>query len=227
MSYFVEYWNLILEGEEVHLFVSKFLRKSLPLAVCAAVLSGCSINSDHPMVAEEERFAEYDYNYVIGPGDDVQIFVWGNDDLSVTVPVRPDGKITTRLAEDLQASGRTSTELAREIEEVYSQYIKNPIVTVIIDEFVTIPDQQIRVVGDGVSPTGVPYSKHMTLLDVMILVGGLNEFADGDAAKLIRMVDGEQQTYSLRLDSLLNEGDIAANMAMKPGDIVVIPEAWF
>ncbi len=188
---------------------------------------GCSSTPDYPLVADEERFVQPDYDYVIGAGDDVEIFVWGNDDLSVTVPVRPDGKITTRLVEDLEASGRTSSELAREIEKTYSQYIKNPIVTVIVDEFVTTPDQQIRVVGEGVKPLSVPYSKHMTLLDLMIAAGGLTEFADGNKAVLIRKFDGEQKTYGLRLDSLLEDGDISANLAMKPGDIVIIPEAWF
>lgn len=206
------------------------IQKGLVMAVAlvsAGVITGCSNTPTYPPVAEEERASQPDYNYVIGAGDTVQIFVWGNEELSVSVPVRPDGKITTRLVEDLEASGRTSTELAREIETIYAQYIKNPIVTVIVDNFVTVPDQQIRVVGEGANPLKVPYTKHMTLLDLMIEVGGLTDFADGNKAVLVRKFDGEQKTYGLRLDSLLKDGDISANLTMKPGDIVIIPEAWF
>lgn len=192
-----------------------------------AVISGCANNNSYPPVAEEDRFVQPEYNYVIGAGDSVQIFVWGNAELSTSVSVRPDGKITTNLVEDLEASGKTSTELAREIESVYAEYIKNPVVTVIVNGFVTIPDHQIRVVGEGAKPLKLPYSKHMTLLDLMIEVGGLTEFADGDKAVLVRRFDGEQKTYGLRLDSLLKDGDITANLALKPGDIVIIPEAWF
>lgn len=201
--------------------------KILVAASLFSVISGCANNNSYPPVAEEERYVQPDYNYVIGAGDSVQIFVWGNAELSTTVSVRPDGKITTNLVEDLEASGKTSTELAREIETIYSQYIKNPVVTVIINDFVTIPDHQIRVVGEGAKPLKLPYSKHMTLLDLMIEVGGLTEFADGNKAILVRRFDGEQKTYSLRLDSLLKDGDITANLALKPGDIVIIPEAWF
>lgn len=200
--------------------------KALVAASLITVITGCANNS-YPPVAEEERYVQPDYNYVIGAGDSVKIFVWGNGELSTSVTVRPDGKITTNLVEDMEASGKTSTELAREIEVVYSQFIKNPVVTVIVSRFVTIPDHQIRVVGEGTKPLKLPYSKHMTLLDLMIEVGGLTEFADGNKAVLIRRFDGEQKTYSLRLDSLLKDGDITANLALKPGDIVIIPEAWF
>ena len=201
--------------------------RALVAASLFIMISGCASESAYPPVAEKDRLAQVDYNYVIGAGDSVEIFVWGNAELSTTVLVRPDGKITTRLVEDLEASGKTSTELAREIETIYAEYIKNPIVTVIIGGFVSIPSQQIRVVGEGVEPLNIPYSKHMTLLDLMIRAGGLSEFAEGDDAVLIRYVEGEQSTYSLRLDSLLKDGDITANVALQPGDIIIIPEAWF
>ncbi|SIS47556.1 XrtA/PEP-CTERM system exopolysaccharide export protein [Neptunomonas antarctica] len=209
-------------------FSGNVTKRILVLGLASVVLglSGCS-STNYPQVSEEERFVQPDYNYVIGAGDSVQIFVWGNAELSTSVTVRPDGKITTNLVEDLEASSKTSTELAREIESVYSEYIKNPVVTVIVNNFVTIPDHQIRVVGAGASPLKLPYSKHMTLLDLMIAIGGLNEFADGNKAVLIRRFDGDQSTYGLRLDSLLKDGDITANLALKPGDIVIIPEAWF
>ncbi|SFF95336.1 XrtA/PEP-CTERM system exopolysaccharide export protein [Neptunomonas qingdaonensis] len=206
------------------------MSKKIKILVAASlftVISGCANNNSYPPVAEEDRFVQPEYNYVIGAGDSVQIFVWGNAELSTSVTVRPDGKITTNLVEDLEASSKTSTELAREIETIYSEYIKNPVVTVIVNGFVTIPDHRIRVVGAGAEPLRLPYSKHMTLLDLMIEVGGLNEFADGNKAVLVRRFDGEQKTYGLRLDSLLKDGDITANLALKPGDIVIIPEAWF
>ena len=210
-------------------FLGKISKKLSALVAVSliTVISGCAGNNAYPPVAEEERFVQPDYNYVIGAGDSVEIFVWGNAELSTSVPVRPDGKITTNLVEDLEASGKTSTELAREIESVYSEYIKNPVVTVIVNGFVSIPDQQIRVVGEGSKPLKIPYSKHMTLLDLMIEMGGLTEFADGNKAVLIRRFDGEQSTYGLRLDNLLKDGDITANLTLKPGDIVIIPEAWF
>ncbi|WP_036552549.1 XrtA/PEP-CTERM system exopolysaccharide export protein [Neptunomonas japonica] len=211
------------------IFPGKISKNFLVLIAASFVgmMSGCASNNSYPPVSEESRYEQPDYNYVIGAGDEVQIFVWGNTELSTTVPVRPDGKITTRLVEDLEASGKTSTELAREIETIYSEYIKNPVVTVIVDDFISIPTQQIRVVGEGAKPLKIPYSKHMTLLDLMIEVGGLTEFADGDKAVLVRSFEGEQSTYGLRLDSLLKDGDITANLALKPGDIVIIPEAWF
>jgi polysaccharide export outer membrane protein len=211
------------------IFPGKISKNFLVLIAASFVgmMSGCASNNSYPPVAEESRYEQPDYNYVIGAGDEVEIFVWGNTELSTSVPVRPDGKITTRLVEDLEASGKTSTELARDIEAIYSEYIKNPVVTVIIDDFISIPTQQIRVVGEGDKPLKIPYSKHMTLLDLMIEVGGLTEFADGNQAVLVRSFDGEQSTYGLRLDSLLKDGDITANLALKPGDIVIIPEAWF
>jgi polysaccharide export outer membrane protein len=205
---------------------SKKIRALLAISLFI-MISGCASESAYPPVDEKNRLAQVDYNYVIGAGDSVEIFVWGNAELSTTVPVRPDGKITTRLVEDLEASGKTSTELAREIETIYAEFIKNPIVTVIVENFVSIPSQQIRVVGEGAKPLNIPYSKHMTLLDLMIQVGGLSEFAEGNDAVLIRYVEGEQSSYGLRLDSLLKDGDITANLALQPGDIIIIPEAWF
>ncbi|MGB2221147.1 MAG: XrtA/PEP-CTERM system exopolysaccharide export protein [Neptunomonas phycophila] len=201
--------------------------KAVGLSMAVALVSGCSTSSSLPSVSDEQRLAQPDYEYVIGAGDSLQIFVWGNEELSGSVPVRPDGKITTRLVEDLEASGKTSTELAREIESVYSRYIKNPVVTVMVNGFVATPEQQVRIVGAGVTPLSIPYRKHMTLLDLMVAVGGLNEFADGDKAVLVRSFDGEQTSYGLKLDSLLRDGDIGANLALMPGDIVIIPEAWF
>ena len=165
--------------------------------------------------------------YIIGPGDTLDIFVWGYKDLSVKVPVRPDGKITTRLIEDMQASGKTPTDLARDIEKQYVTYVKNPTVTITVDEFVGDPSQQIRVVGGGAEPKTVLYRNNLTVLDVMIEVGGLSKFASGNKAVLVRKVNGKQQSYKIRLHSLLKQGDIKANRPVQPGDIIIIPESWF
>ncbi len=189
------------------------------------MLTGCA--TKYPQVTGEQALAEQDFDYVIGPGDSLNIFVWGNSELTVTVPVRPDGKITTRLVEDIEASGKTPTQLARDVEAAYSEYVKNAVVTVIVDSFVGIPSQQVRVVGEAAEPLSVPFRKHMTLLDLMIAVGGLTEFADGNKSVLIRNLNGEQQVYNVRLEDLIKEGDISANLALMPGDIMIIPEAWF
>ncbi|PLW81599.1 sugar ABC transporter substrate-binding protein [Kineobactrum sediminis] len=190
----------------------------------AFTLSACG---SQPSLPSGERFDEPDYNYVIGPGDTMEIFVWGNQELSTTGIVRPDGKFTTRLVEDLQASGKTSTELARDIEKSYGEYVRQPVVSVIVNGFVGVPEQQVRVVGEAATPSSLPYSQHMTLLDLMIAVGGMTEFAAGNQSVLVRSHSGQQQSFGLRLDDLLKKGDISANMALKPGDIVIISESWF
>ena len=168
-----------------------------------------------------------DYKYVIGPGDTLDVFVWGYKDLSVTIPVRPDGKITTRLVEDMVASGKTPTVLARELEEKYKRYVKNPTVTVTVNKFIGAPSQQIKVVGGGTKPQTVPYVNGMTVLDVMIEVGGLKKFSSGNKAVLVRSIGGERKSYRLRLHNLLKKGDISANRAVQPGDTIIIPESWF
>jgi len=167
------------------------------------------------------------YQYVIGPGDTLDVFVWGYKDLSVTIPVRPDGKITTRLVEDMVASGKTPTVLARELESKYKEYVKNPTVTVTVNKFIGVPSQQVKVVGGGAKPRTVPYVNGMTVLDVMIEVGGLKKFSSGNKAVLVRTVEGERKSYRVRLHDLLKKGDIRANGYVQPGDIIIIPESWF
>ena len=195
----------------------------LVLILCA----GCASNSDYPPVPDAQRNVEVDYDYILGPGDAVDIFVWGNEELSSGSSVRPDGKLTTHLVEDLQASGKTSTQLARDIEEAYSEYVRQPVVSVTVSGFAGIPEQSIRVMGEATDPKQVNFKKHMTLLDVMITTGGLTEYADGNKSVLIRMVDGKQLTYGLRLDDLVKDGDITANISVMPGDIIIITESWF
>jgi polysaccharide export outer membrane protein len=167
-----------------------------------------------------------DYNYIIGPLDSVNIIVWRNPEISMSVPVRPDGKITTPLVEDLPAMGKNPTTLARDIEKSLSKYIRDPIVTVIVTAFNGPYSEQIRVVGEATTPQALPYRQNMTLLDVMIVVGGITEFADGNKAVLLRTSDNNK-LYTVRLKDLLKRGDITANVDVKPGDVLVIPESWF
>ncbi|MEO1080717.1 MAG: XrtA/PEP-CTERM system exopolysaccharide export protein [Pseudomonadota bacterium] len=192
--------------------------------ILGALLSACG---GSPRVPADQRFDQPDYNYIIGPGDQMEVFVWGNPELSSNSIVRPDGKFTTRLVEDLPASGMTPTQLARAIEEAYSEYVREPVVSVIVNGFRGVPEQQVRVVGEATQPRGVPYSQHMTLLDLMIAVGGITEFAAGNKSVLVRTVNGVQKSYGLRIDDLLRDGDITANLVLMPGDIVIISESWF
>ncbi|REL31149.1 XrtA/PEP-CTERM system exopolysaccharide export protein [Thalassotalea euphylliae] len=167
------------------------------------------------------------YRYLIGAGDSVNIFVYGNPEVSGSFIVRPDGMITTSLVEDIPVSGRTPTELARDIEEVLGTYLRDPIVTVTVGGFVGPFSEQIRVIGEAAQPLAINYKKNMTLLDVMITVGGLTEFADGNDAVLVRIENGVQKQYPLAIDDLIKSGDISANVDMLPGDIIIVPETWF
>lgn len=196
------------------------------LGALFAALGGCSSNS-YPPVSENQRDVDPDYNYIIGPGDTMEIFVWGNEELTTNGIVRPDGKFTTRLVEDLPASGKTSTQLARDIEKAYAEYVRQPVVSVIVNGFVGLPAQQVRVVGEATKPSKIPFSKNMTLLDLMIAVGGMTEYAAGNKSVLVRIENGQQNSYGLRLDDLLKDGDISANLALVPGDIIIISESWF
>jgi len=164
--------------------------------------------------------------YRIGPGDGLQIFVWRNEELTTNVAVRPDGRITVPLIEDLKASGKTPTELAADIETELGKYIQDPLVTVIMTGFVGTFQQQVRVVGAAANPQAIPYRAGMTLLDVMIGVGGLTEFAAGDRSTLVRVEEGEQKSYRVRLDDLVRDGEIEANARVLPGDILIIPETF-
>ena len=187
-------------------------------------LGACSSQTSAPQL---DQFEIPDYDYVIGPGDTIEIFVWGQPELSTTSVVRPDGKVTTRLVEDMEASGRTPTELARQIEAKYAEYVRDPVVSVIVQNFVGVPGQQVSVLGEATTPQTIPYSQHMTLLDLMVAVGGMTEFAAGNRSVLVRNEGGQYRSYGLRLDDLLKKGDISANMALRPGDIVIISESWF
>jgi polysaccharide export outer membrane protein len=167
------------------------------------------------------------YKYLIGPGDTLSIFVWRNPEVSNTVVVRPDGMITTTLIEDLPVTGKTPTQVAREIEKALARFIKDPMVTVMMTGFVGPYSEQIRVVGEAAKPQALPYRQRMTLLDVMIAVGGLTTYAAGNQATIVRMVDGKQRQFTVHIDDLIKDGDIKANVDMLPGDTLIIPESWF
>lgn len=145
----------------------------------------------------------------------------------MTIPVRPDGKITTPLVEDLQASGKTTTQIAREIEQVLTRYIQSPVVTVIVTNFSGPYDQQVRVIGEATKPQALPYRESMTLLDVMIAVGGITDFAAGNRASILRTEGGKKQQFRVRLTDLIRGGDLSANVEMRPGDVLVIPQSFF
>lgn len=157
----------------------------------------------------------------------MDVIVWRNPEVSMAVPVRPDGKITTPLVEDLPASGKTSTQLARDIEQALSKYIQQPVVTVVVTEFVGPYTEQIRVIGEATKPQALPYREEMTLMDVLIAVGGITDFAAGNKARIIRNIEGKQQQFRVRLDDLIRDGDISANVPMRQGDVLVIPESFF
>ena len=185
-------------------------------------LGGCKT---FPPLSPDEKYLAHDY--LIGPGDNVDIIVWRNPEVSMAVPVRPDGKITTPLVEDLPASGKTSTQLARDIEVALSKYIQQPVVTVVVTEFVGPYTEQIRVIGEAAKPQALPYREEMTLMDVLIEVGGMTEFAAGNKARIVRNINGKQQQFSVRLDDLIRDGDITANVPVRQGDVLVIPESFF
>jgi polysaccharide export outer membrane protein len=157
----------------------------------------------------------------------LRVFVWGNPGLSDEVPVRPDGRISIPLLEDVEAANKTPSELGRDIENQLSAFVADPLVTVIVTDFVGPFAQQVRVVGEATEPQAIPYRDEMTLLDVIIAVGGLTEFAAGNRATLVRSADGQEEEYRVRLDDLVRDGDISANVAMRPGDVVIIPETFF
>jgi len=202
--------------------VFKLLRV-LATSITGAFLFGCA--ATYPPAPTTAASA--DYNWIIGPGDSVNIVVWRNPELSMSVPVRPDGKIATPLVEDLPAIGKDATTLARDIEKALAKYIRDPVVTVIVTGFVGPFSEQIRVVGEAAKPQVLAYRQKMTILDVMIAVGGLTDFADGNGATLLRSADGSTKQYGVRLKDLIRRGDISANVEMKPGDILIIPQSFF
>lgn len=200
--------------------------KRVVLPAFLAMLVGCSTQPLYPP-APAKAPVGFDWTYLLGPGDTVNVFVWGNPEVSGSFPIRPDGKLTMNLIEDLPASGKTPTQLAREIEKNLARYIQDPIVTVIVAGGTGPYSQQIRVLGEATKPQTLTYRENMSLIDVMISVGGITDFAAGNKASILRVVDGKPQQFAVRLEDLLKSGDISANVEMMPGDVLIIPESWF
>jgi len=196
----------------------------ISILVTAALLGACATGSAPSLPVSELPTSS---DYIIAPGTTLNVFIWQHPDLSTTVPVRPDGKISTPLVEDMQAAGKTPTELARDMEEVLATYIRQPTVNIIVQQAAAYFDQQIRVVGQAANPQALSYRDGMTLVDVMIAVGGLGEFAAGNRAKLVRKTPDGPVEATVRLDDLLNAGDMSQNVPVQPGDTVIIPEARF
>ncbi|MFM2118986.1 MAG: hypothetical protein RL722_454 [Pseudomonadota bacterium] len=198
----------------------------LPLiaAATALLLSACAVPVRYP--AAPSSAATPDHRYKIGPLDSLNVVVWRNPELSGNFTVRPDGRLSTPLVEDVQAAGKNPADLSREIEQLLSRYIREPVVTIVVNSFQGVYGEQIRIVGEAARPQAVAYRQNMTLLDVMVQAGGLTDFADGNAAVLVRGSEKGSQ-YSLRLKDLLKRGDISANVDVKPGDIIIVPQSWF
>lgn len=213
---------------------ANFIKYIMGLAMSALLLSGCSGGGAAPsaqlppasFVASQEGPGE---EYVIGPLDELTIFVWRNPELGAKVQVRPDGRITTPLISDLPAVGKTPKVLAEDIKVALSQYIQNPLVSVIVNNFSGTYSQQVRIVGATEKPAAIPYRANMTLLDAMITVGGLSEFAAGNRARLVRFDKntGKQREYKVRINDLVKHGDTKANVLLAPGDVIIIPESMF
>jgi len=191
-----------------------------------------------------------DYTYIIGPGDGIEIFVWDNPDISKSVTVRPDGKISTPLIDDLVASGKTPSQLARDIEENLSKFVRDPLVSIMVNSFTGIYEQQVRVIGqisgggrsgggggsgrgglgggnNRYSAKAFPYKKDMTLLDLMIQLGGIGQYADGNRSSIIRTIDNKTYQFGVKIDDLIQDSDLSANIRILPGDILIVPQAFF
>jgi len=185
------------------------------------------VGNNYPAAPSSLPEGSQSYEYTIGPGDVLNIFVWGYEEWSHDVEVRPDGKVTTRLLEDMQASGKSPTQLARDLEGRYESFVNKPVVTISVNGFVGSRSQQVQILNAGQEATSVPYSEGMTILDLVVKIGGIDEFASGNRTVLVRDEEGQEKRYSLRLDDLVRDGDISANAPLKPGVIVLIPASRF
>ncbi|MGI9436387.1 MAG: XrtA/PEP-CTERM system exopolysaccharide export protein [Geminicoccaceae bacterium] len=207
---------------ELAVFDGRMLRCWL-MGLVAFVIAGCETQPPPPELSEADILDAPEY--VIAPLDTVQIFVWRAPDLSVTVPVRPDGRITMPLVEDMQAAGKTPTVLARDIENAIRPFVQEPKASVVVEGFADQTGQMVKVIGEVARPVTVHYQLHMSVLDVLAEAQGLTEYADGNDAKLIRKEGGSERTYRLRLKDLLDGGKMSANAKVRPGDLIVVPKS--
>ena len=203
----------------------------LGIVTAAVLVNGCAVaqtpaNPPASPVASSKDEQDISKTYIIGPGDDLQVFVWRNPDLSVTIPVRPDGRISTPLVEDMIAVGKTPSQLARDIEKVLAEYVRSPQVNVIVSSPVST-FSQIKIIGQVSKPQALAFREGLTVLDAVLAVGGLAPFAAGNRAKIIRIEQGKQREIKIKLDDLVSKGDMRQNVALLPGDVLVIPESRF
>lgn len=207
----------------MHLFKS-YWSATLSAVILAFGLTACQGLPDPPALSDEDVLAQPDYR--IAPGDIIGVSVWRSPELTTKVPVRPDGKISVPLAGELQAAGQTPLDLAAAIESALQPFVQVPKVSVIVEEFGDNDDRTVQVLGEVKDPTSVPYRPYITVLDLIVAAGGLTEFADGNSSKLIRRGEkGDGETYRLRLEDLVGDGDLAKNARLKPGDLVVVPSS--
>jgi len=207
--------------------VCLILASLMALAGCDTVDSALGRGEKLPIAPSRTALSSTESpNYLLGPGDELEVFVWRAPELSTEVTVRPDGRISTPLVEDMVAAGKTPSQLASDLERVLSEFVKTPQVSVLVSEFSGGLDQQVRVIGEAQQPVALPYQAGMTLLDVMVAVGGLTEFAAGNRATLYRIEeDGSRKSYRVKLDDLIRRGKISANVPVLPGDVILIPES--
>jgi len=207
---------------------SSLLRRfGLAVGFAAAGLLGACASVDGKFPPAPNAAATEDYSYLIGAGDSLNIMVWRNPELSMVVPVRPDGKIAAPLIDELSVQGKNSVAVARDIEKQLSKYVRDPVVTVMVTGFVGPYSEQIRVIGEAARPQALPFKQKMTVLDVMIAVGGLTDFAAGNEATILRSSEGSGKQYAVRLKDLIKRGDVSANVEMRPGDVLIIPQSLF
>src|SRR5580698_8843678 len=204
----------------------KLFRQTVFSVLAALTVVTTCVHAQGAPVAAPPAGAVTNPDYLIGPGDRLQVYVWQNQDLSVTVPVRQDGKVSTPLVEDMQAAGKTASTLARDVEKVLSEYVRSPKVNVFVLEAVSA-FSQVKVTGQVKTPQALPYHEGMTVLDAILAAGGLTDFAAGNRARVVRTVEGKQQEIKVRLDKLLNSGDMSQNVALRPGDVILIPQSRF
>jgi polysaccharide biosynthesis/export protein len=199
-----------------------------PWLLAGCVVIGCSSGPGVEPAAPPGQAAAKaaDSNYIIGPGDSLEVFVWRNPELSVTVPVRPDGKISTPLVEDMVAVGKTAPQLARDMEKVLAEYVRTPKVNIIVTNAASA-FSLVKVVGQVMHPSAVPYREGMRVLDVILTVGGLTQFASGNRARIVRVEHGQETVIHVKLANLVNNGDVRENVALKPGDVLVVPQSLF
>ena len=208
-------------------FSFSFMRDIALLVGLAGLLSVSACAPTGPLAPPVSTAPADTASYIIGPGDTLQISVWHNQELSTSVPVRPDGRISTPLANDVVAAGRTPEQLGHDIEERLKKFVSDPLVTVIVSNFVGPYSQQVRIIGEAVTPKAIPFQARMTVLDAMIAAGGLTPFASGNRTKIVRRTDGKETNTTVRLTDLLKGGDLSANTDLHPGDIIIIPQSFF